>query len=1156
MAGSDGQRGYLIQSIIALLKALQSTQWDRLELEPKHESEKVDFTIISSKWKRAIQVKSSINQITEKLILQWARDLVLKTTADSYELILVGQCVPPFNRGGTVNNGVVYVPKTLDIDGMLHQAAHLLDVFLYSEDLYSRTPKHRELLVAGLITRLSILSSSSQTLERVEFTNLLKEWLNASNQPPQRIPRILALSRVPRSFRPNFGTGLIGREEDLTWLLQATGDRLISGQPGMGKTFLLQQMAQCTSAMFLTSNDERLIASELLAQSPATVLIEDASLNLDTIRFLQTHRRHLDLTFDIVADCWPGDVDELITTMRISASQVRSLGYLTDEEIVEIVMSSGIYGPNQLLHLIVGQSAGCPGRALMLVDACLQRCESDWNNVITGEKLAQWVRARFSALIGEAATEVLGCFSLGGNEGLSMDAASIILERSMPELRSIVRALALGGLIFDPQDGKLIVVPQSIRGILVRDTFFNSPASIPFSRVTDSIGVFPALVETIIESHTRGARISDHQLLRLVSAVDSNSVWGLYAYSSSDHADWILDNRKDLVGTLSEELLASSPLNAIAPLIEMAPSDSRPEHSAPDHPARRIRDWVESGRPCREAVSRRQVVLDAFRRYIDHGGDINLAIILVDMIVSPSFRYNEQVAGDRLKYRVVHGAIDLEDLSEIEVFWDTIFEKIDATRLRNWRPFLSAIQTWVFPFFGMNGGSPEQYAVIEKVARRVLERAVTVARGRPGVLTSLTKFCADFGVGFNAEVDPTFSILFPGRPSPDLDGEQSELKRLSANAIAAGKQFSEGDPDTIIRRIQRCIDESLQMLDAWPDFSTTVVGSIASENIPLVPWIDAVISLRARADLLTPLIAAALRKNELGVAERFETALSDDLFRFEAIRVGLICDVPETLRRRTMEECPHFPDLVKHVTMLNDLGVEKIRELLTHEDSAVVSNVLEGLWHRQKQHPLREELRNTWRQAAVRHLVDEWCLHGALEADPDFRMDWLTAQCEDHEQLGTHRRTKDFQIAIRGATDDDRKKLLTRIEPSSKFAGKIVRAVVGDSSELYRALWALPMLRSVHAVPLQRPPDNIWETFVRIAVEHRMSREAIMHSSRKFPTRGMRKVPSSFYEEIGTWTALTSHQNPDIAGIAKLALKEVESDLEFWKKRERRERLR
>jgi hypothetical protein len=92
MGGQEGSRGYLIQTIVCLLESLRDPSWDSVSLEPDEPSQKVDMLWTSTALRKAVQVKSSINQIGKADAVAWASELKSRTTADTFELILVGPC--------------------------------------------------------------------------------------------------------------------------------------------------------------------------------------------------------------------------------------------------------------------------------------------------------------------------------------------------------------------------------------------------------------------------------------------------------------------------------------------------------------------------------------------------------------------------------------------------------------------------------------------------------------------------------------------------------------------------------------------------------------------------------------------------------------------------------------------------------------------------------------------------------------------------------------------------------------------------------------------------------------------------------------------------------------------------------------------------------
>ena len=74
-------------------------------------------------------------------------------------------------------------PRSLDLDGLLGQGAHLLDKFLRKEGLDAKSPYQREIMVAAIATKLSVLSSEAKNLSRIELVNMIKGWLDSITGP-------------------------------------------------------------------------------------------------------------------------------------------------------------------------------------------------------------------------------------------------------------------------------------------------------------------------------------------------------------------------------------------------------------------------------------------------------------------------------------------------------------------------------------------------------------------------------------------------------------------------------------------------------------------------------------------------------------------------------------------------------------------------------------------------------------------------------------------------------------------------------------------------------------------------------------------------------------------------------------------------------------
>ena len=76
MSGRDAQRGFIYQSIIAMIECLERYDWDEVKLEPDTKLDKVDIQLYRNGVTiSAIQVKSSVNQFERFDVKKWHEDL-------------------------------------------------------------------------------------------------------------------------------------------------------------------------------------------------------------------------------------------------------------------------------------------------------------------------------------------------------------------------------------------------------------------------------------------------------------------------------------------------------------------------------------------------------------------------------------------------------------------------------------------------------------------------------------------------------------------------------------------------------------------------------------------------------------------------------------------------------------------------------------------------------------------------------------------------------------------------------------------------------------------------------------------------------------------------------------------------------------------------
>lgn len=245
MSGRNAQRGFIFQSIIAMIECLERDDWDEVKLEPDTENDKVDIhlyrrgVILS-----AIQVKSSEKQFERSDVTKWLNELQNDAkTAREVKLYLVGDYYSKaFMKDYASNPNVRRFPfSTLKKD-----CRAKLQVYIAEEGLNNQVDDD-DLLDAynNFFAVIHNNSISDDKLSRGDLNDLLKRVLF--------VPK--CLTKIPSINR---NVGIIGRDEvmlDLRQMLEQNGHIvLLNGLGGIGKTTVMRWMCNSISEDNINSN--------------------------------------------------------------------------------------------------------------------------------------------------------------------------------------------------------------------------------------------------------------------------------------------------------------------------------------------------------------------------------------------------------------------------------------------------------------------------------------------------------------------------------------------------------------------------------------------------------------------------------------------------------------------------------------------------------------------------------------------------------------------------------------------------------------------------------------------------------------------------------------------------------------------------------------
>ncbi len=236
MGGIDSQRGFIYQSIVAIIECMDKDDWDAVKVEPQSELDKIDIQLFREEKKiEAIQVKSSKNAFQRHDVKNWLETLkadALET--DNICLYLVGDnYTPSCEEFIKENKEIKKVSYYYLEDICLGKLLKYIEENGFAEDVCLQD---LELIDASVFSKIHKNSINYKPLSRSAFKEAFIRAL-----PKQGIPRIISKS-LP--MKPE--VGLIGREFELEQIRYLLDERkcfvLISGLGGIGKSAIMKQL--------------------------------------------------------------------------------------------------------------------------------------------------------------------------------------------------------------------------------------------------------------------------------------------------------------------------------------------------------------------------------------------------------------------------------------------------------------------------------------------------------------------------------------------------------------------------------------------------------------------------------------------------------------------------------------------------------------------------------------------------------------------------------------------------------------------------------------------------------------------------------------------------------------------------------------------------
>ena len=935
-----------------------------------------------------------------------------------------------------------------------------------------------------------------------------KELLGLPGDPP-------ALSAYPRPCVPE-AKSLLGRDAELSWLRAQEQDFVLVGPPGIGKTVLLQQLAEEGRGLFVATSDEGRIVDAWREARSDFLLLPDVHLRPELLSALLSLRLELDMDFQIAGTAWRSLRDESRVEWR-PAPQEKAIGGLSRETTVHIVRSAGVENDDVAAEILdqsevdpdraaVDRSEHKPGLAVILALQVARSgaesgrpCADDPRRTRSSAQR----RLRNGALVLRhvaascelADRDVLGVAALGGRGGMTLANISKALQKSEADVRDVLRRVSSAGILSAGRhpDGLVSVVPEALRDALIASTFFEGATSLSAERTLEFVDDATSATAALISALGRGLPVP-HDIVRNRLPGDPRDrshrdLWNEYAWAGGKEASWWMLAEAEplppaLAAVVARPSLQFLPRRAVALLLPRLPDDE--VHEA-------VCDWMtELGA---DVMPRRQLILDKIAQLSRNNGD-PAVLSLIPTVFSLELRsmHWSRLAPGRIDTEF--DVLPLDKIKELFARWPTALEVLKRAK-QGVAIARNVAQRWCSPQRAPAAGATDDWRqFVRECAAQMISDTVTLADKRPGIVLWARRTACEAQLDVPlppmdskvSEVGDLFPL--PSRALATSETTANESGRPSARKTAErrkAEELAQADAHAGAEELLR-LDEEGRLAGCSPEQQLQdLVEKVAQATERPAAWVEALAGRNAHPEWVSAFVDVALAQGEESQRawnSLLESAKYADVVVWAGLRHG---DVPERVEKRIVERLQVVGTLPGGIGWATVSEAWKLR-LLRDGPENVATTVAMAMWWTGGLEGASRRLLSAWVDVAARS--DDGSLLGEVFSSPSpiarrAACAWFLVPRPEPPTMGDDdpadvdsmlehvEQALDFHMRLdrlpeKAASVLDRTTRARLIQDMpAETTDRAFLAVVGHDAELYGVLLARRDLSRVHLLPLR-----------------------------------------------------------------------------------------
>jgi len=958
-----------------------------------------------------------------------------------------------------------------------------------------------------------------------------------------------ALSPFSPGRRPQYGNPLRGRDAEIEKVKDSQDDIILFGQPGSGKTALLEHIAGLSGARFAISSDSNEVMHAVIRDSPTAVIIDDAGSREELLDRLSHARREHELKFQIIAICWPFDAEAVASHLQHRGNVEIRLGKLPRpiiaEIIKEIAAARGIRVSDDFIRIAAPQSRGMPGLAASITRSTL---DTDPAMLLSGELLLKDLAPVLVDAAGDDAIEILAAFAVSGDAGIDYASVGSALEIRPLEIRRQVERIEHAGVLEQVASDKLRVQPEFLRSaLLVREFFSARSTNLPediFRRLSEAPGVNASSVKEMIYAKYRaGGTISETKLREVVETENQVQLWEAIAQTSADNCRWVVSKVEQYSDSIISSALHFIPEEFVPEMLAAIYSELQDPETTHINVLASLEKWVHS--TTKDAVRNRKILLDAVTNWVANKGNPIVTGEILKLVFSLKISSTETDASNPMIINFRDGHLKGTTAEEVFAFWPRFIDLLGSMETVPWRGVLDTVFDWHRTGkFGVKEPDEKFDSFIRETTEAMLPDLIPFVGNNQAVGRSLLLFAERNALDITGiEVSPEFMTLYPAEDYHD--GYEKRFAERKSAAQQLGRDWSDRSVEEVASDLNEWENQLVHLGDRD---DTIMIGEFARE------WAASrEISAESFAEIIStfPAKAAGAIVEDESHLEVLQEMNPESLTEIEGIHgylISLALDGRAPSLISTVEQYfPRFLGLIECVCLTGEVTGPGSEVLLASTDDDV--RAIAALSLRRSKIGIPPSVANLWREVIVDSLV-EFTLHGQNEtkfydlkelirSDPTISFDVLDRVLAADAPILSYYGEEQLGHLVSGLTIDHRRELLDRCDHLS--SSRLPEKLVGRDGDLFQILLAKPEMRSGYVKVLSGDPlADGWSELARIALAAGITPAEISRATTYAVDRNVTWEDDSdtyWKDWFETFETLSNHDDPDIAKIGDEGMK-------------------